>query len=252
MNWFKHKKQSKQMILNLYGNRRQIFLKFCYFIIFVLLLSCGGDASKKEKSEPLETVDAESTTATNTNSKIILFFGDSLTAGYGLDDINDAFPAIIQSMVDSLGLDYTVVNSGLSGETSAGGRSRIKWVLNQKIDVFVLELGANDGLRGVPLLETRENLQAIIDAVHDKEPEATIILAGMQLPPNMGPEYSTAFKTIFPDLAKKNELELIPFILKDVGGVPELNQEDGIHPTIEGQKIVANNVWTVLEKVLKK
>jgi acyl-CoA thioesterase-1 len=244
------KKQSKQMILILYGSRRQIFLKFCYFIISLLLLSCGGDAAKKEKNKQLKTSETESTTVTNTGSKTILFFGDSLTAGYGLDDINDAFPAIVQSMVDSLGLDYKVVNAGLSGETSAGGRSRIKWVLNQKVNVFVLELGANDGLRGVPLKETRENLQAIIDVVQDKEPDATIILAGMQLPPNMGPAYTAEFSAIFYDLAEKNGLELIPFILKDVGGIPELNQEDGIHPTIEGQKIVARNVWTVLEKVI--
>lgn len=250
MNWFKQKRQSKQIILNLYRSSRQIFLKFCYFIIFVLLLSCGGDAANKDKNRPLENVETESTSTTNTRSKTILFFGDSLTAGYGLDDINDAFPAIVQSMVDSLGLDYTVINSGLSGETSAGGRSRIKWVLNQKIDVFVLELGANDGLRGVPLQETSENLQAIIDAVHDKESDAIIILAGMQLPPNMGPAYTTGFSTIFYELAEKNELEFIPFILKDVGGIPELNQEDGIHPTAEGQKIVASNVWTVLEKVI--
>jgi len=245
------KKQSKQMILNFYVSRRQIFLKFCYFIIFLLLLSCGGDTAKKEKKEQLETVEIKSTTAKKTGTKTILFFGDSLTAGYGLDDVNDAFPSIIQSMLDSLDLDYTVINSGLSGETSAGGRSRIKWVLNQKIDVFVLELGANDGLRGVPIEETRENLQAIIDAVHNKEPDTTIILAGMQLPPNMGPVYTSEFSAIFYDLAEKNKLELIPFILKNVGGIPELNQEDGIHPTIEGQKIVAQNVWAVLEKVIK-
>ena len=239
------------MILNLYGCNKQIFLKFCYFIISLILLSCGGDASKKEKKEQIESVESISTIITNTSSKTILFFGDSLTAGYGLDDINDAFPAIIQTMLDSLGLDYTVVNSGLSGETSAGGRSRIKWVLSQKIDVFVLELGANDGLRGVPLQETRENLQAIIDAVQDKYPDTTIILAGMQLPPNMGLEYTSDFSTIFYELAEKNELELIPFILKDVGGVPELNQNDGIHPTIEGQMIVASNVWAVLGKVIE-
>jgi len=124
-------------------------------------------------------------------------------------------------------------------------------VLNQKIDVFVLELGANDGLRGIPLKETRENLQAIIDAVYEKEPGITIILAGMQLPPNMGPEYITEFSAIFPELAKKNNIELIPFLLKDVGGIAELNQGDGIHPTIEGQKIVAKNVWSVLKKVIK-
>jgi len=245
-------RQNKQMILNLYGSRIQIFLKFCYFIMLVLLLSCGGDATKKEKNEQKEIIKTESTKTTSTTSKTILFFGDSLTAGYGLDDINDAFPAIIQSMIDSLNMDYTVINSGLSGETTAGGRSRIKWVLNQKIDVFVLELGANDGLRGVPLIETRENLQAIIDAVREKEPNVTIVLAGMQLPPNMGQAYTNEFKTIFPELAQKNELELIPFLLNDVGGIPELNQEDGIHPTIEGQKILAKNVWAVLEKVLIK
>ncbi len=213
-----------------------------------MLLACGGDTVKKK--EPIETTKSETTTTINTASKTMLFFGDSLTAGYGLDDINDAYPAIIQSIVDSLGMDYTVVNSGLSGETTAGGKSRIQWVLNQQIDVFVLELGANDGLRGVPLSETRENLQAIIDAVQDKDPNAIIVLAGMQLPPNMGPEYTTEFNAIFIELAKKNKIELIPFLLKDVGGIPELNQADGIHPTIEGQKIVASNVWAVLEKLI--
>ena len=238
------------MILYFRTSQRQIFLKFCYFIIPLLLFSCAGESSKKEINEKLETVEAKSTTPTKKGAKTILCFGDSLTAGYGLDDINDAFPAIVQSMIDSLGLDYTVVNSGLSGETSAGGRSRIKWVLKQKIDVFILELGANDGLRGVPLKETRENLQAIIDTVHDKQPDVTIILAGMQLPPNLGPEYTKEFSSIFYELAEKNQLELIPFILKDVGGVPELNQADGIHPTIQGQKIVASNVWAALEKVI--
>ena len=238
------------MILTFHSTQRQIFLKFCYFIIALLLFSCAGETSKKETNEPLETVETKSTTPAKKGAKTILCFGDSLTAGYGLDDINDAFPAIVQSMIDSLGMDYTVVNSGLSGETSAGGRSRIKWVLKQKIDVFILELGANDGLRGVPLKETRENLQAIINTVHDKQPDVTIILAGMQLPPNLGPEYTKEFSSIFYDLAEKNQLELIPFILKDVGGVPELNQADGIHPTIEGQKIVASNVWAALEKVI--
>jgi len=244
------KGQSKQLIFDLNGNRSRIFLKFCYFLFFVLLLSCGGDSSKKDSNAQIEVVETESTITTT--NKSILFFGDSLTAGYGLDDINDAYPAIIQSMIDSLALDYTVINSGISGETTAGGISRIQWVLNQNIDVFVLALGANDGLRGVPLTETRENLQAIIDAVNNKNSNTVIILAGMQLPPNMGQTYTTEFKTIFPDLAEKNNLKLIPFLLKDVGGIPELNQGDGIHPTIEGQKILANNVWAVLEKVVRE
>ena len=138
----------------------------------------------------------------------------------------------------------------MSGETTSGGRGRIDWVLNQKPDIFILELGANDGLRGVPLSVTKENLQAIIDAVLKKYPKTQIVLAGMQIPPNMGPEYTHEFRSIFPDLAKKNNLLLIPFLLKDVGGVPSLNQADGIHPTEEGHQIVAQNVWMVLQPLL--
>ncbi len=243
--------KSKQMISNLYTRYKPISLKFCYFLFFGLLLSCTENTAKKGTGTQKESVENSNAATTDITTKTILCFGDSLTAGYGLDNINDAYPAILQSRLDSLGLQYTVINSGLSGETTAGGKSRIAWVLNQKVDVFILELGANDGLRGVPLTETRENLQAIINAVRNKNPETTIILAGMQLPPNMGPEYISEFRAIFPDLAQKNELELIPFLLKDVGGIVELNQADGIHPTAEGQKILANNVWVVLEKVLK-
>src|SRR5690606_4932153 len=147
--------------------------------------------------------------------------------------------------------NYEVVNSGVSGETSAGGRSRIDWILNQDIDIFVLELGANDGLRGVAIVETKANLQAIIDAVKTKSPTTKIILAGMQLPPNMGQDYTTQFKAIFQDLASENDVVFIPFILEDVGGLKELNQNDGIHPTAEGHKIVAKNVWEVLNEVIK-
>jgi acyl-CoA thioesterase-1 len=244
--------KNKQLILNFKDTVLNSFLKLCYFSWILLLLSCGADTSKKA-TEATETtpVKTEKNTTENSSAKTILFFGDSLTAGYGLEDINDAFPALIQSKIDSLLLEYVVINSGLSGETTAGGKSRIDWVLNQKIDVFVLELGANDGLRGIPLKETRKNLQAIIDAVLEKNSATKIILAGMQLPPNMGIDYITEFKTIFPELAKKNKLDLIPFLLKDVGGIPTLNQADGIHPTVEGQKIVANNVWEVLEPIIK-
>ena len=245
------KLKNRQLILNLNDSVMKIFLKFCYFSFLLMFLSCGADTSKKEtvtKNLPNE-IKSESTEKSAT--KKIVFFGDSLTAGYGLDDVNDAFPGVIQTKIDSLSLGYTVVNSGVSGETSAGGKNRINWILNQKIDVFVLELGANDGLRGVPLKETRENLQAIIDAVLQKNPSTKIILAGMQLPPNMGIDYTTEFKKIFPELAKKNKLYLVPFLLKDVGGIPTLNQSDGIHPTIEGQKILATNVWEILEPLLK-
>ena len=227
-------------------------IKFCYFIITLVLLSCGNKNDAKEKVETIVPTATDTTSAAVSSKKTILCFGDSITAGLGLDDINDAFPGLIQSKIDSLGLDYVVVNSGLSGETSAGGRSRIQWVLKQDIAIFLLELGANDGLRGVPLTETRANLQAIIDAVRSKNPLTTIILAGMELPPNMGQDYTSEFRSIFSDLAKKNDLKFIPFILKNVGGVAALNQSDGIHPTIEGHKIVATTVWEVLETVISE
>jgi acyl-CoA thioesterase-1 len=177
------------------------FLKFCYFLITFSLISCGNTNNSEEKKETVAPTATEIPITETSSTKTILCFGDSITAGYGLDDVNDAFPGVLQTKIDSMDLDYVVVNSGLSGETSAGGRSRIKWVLNQEIDVFLLELGANDGLRGVPLSETRVNLQAIIDVVRDKNPNITIILAGMELPPNMGQDYTSEFRSIFSDLA---------------------------------------------------
>ncbi|WP_191859561.1 arylesterase [Hanstruepera ponticola] len=226
------------------------FIKFCYFLIVFTLISCGNSNNSKETDTQDATTETNTTDVVESSKKTILCFGDSITAGYGLDDSNDAYPALLQAKIDSLGLAYDVVNSGLSGETTAGGRSRINWVLNQDIAVFILELGGNDGLRGVPLSETRANLQAIIDAVRAKNPETTIILAGMELPPNMGQDYTSEFRSIYADLAQKNSLEFIPFILKDVGGIAELNQSDGIHPTVAGHKIVAQTVWEVLEPVI--
>jgi acyl-CoA thioesterase-1 len=226
-------------------------LMFRYFILVILLFSCGNESSKSSNQASQETTQEESNIEETNASKTIVFFGDSLTAGYGLDDSNDAYPSLIQSKIDSLNLNYTVVNSGVSGETTSGGRSRIGWVLNQQVDVFVLELGANDGLRGITLSETRQNLQAIIDSVKQKFPESTIILAGMQLPPNLGQDYTTEFRNIFNELTTENSLAIIPFLLKDVGGIPGLNLEDGIHPNEEGQKVVANNVWEVLSEFVK-
>jgi len=245
------KSKTTETLLNstdsIYGN----LIKFCYFFVVFVLISCGNDTKSKAKTASDENAITETETTETNSNKTILFFGDSITAGYGLDDTNDAFPGIIQAKLDSLGLNYEVVNSGVSGETSAGGRSRIDWILNQDIDIFVLELGANDGLRGVAIAETKANLQAIIDAVKTKSPTTKIILAGMQLPPNMGQDYTTQFKAIFPDLASENDVAFIPFILEDVGGLKELNQNDGIHPTAEGHKIVAKNVWEVLNEVIK-
>jgi acyl-CoA thioesterase I len=211
----------------------------------LLLTGCGG-----KKTSPAETAPAATAQSDVSASKTILFFGDSLTAGYGLDDPSEAFPGVVQQRIDSAKLPYRVINAGVSGETTAGGKGRINWVLKQKVDVFVLELGANDGLRGIPVSETEKNLQSIIDSVKTKYPAAKIVLAGMQVPPNMGPAYSNEFKAIFPELATKNKIALVPFLLKGVGGVPSLNQHDGIHPTAEGAKIVGNNVWQVLKDVL--
>lgn len=181
----------------------------------------------------------------------ILFFGDSITAGYGIEE-KQAYPALIQQRIDSLNWSYKVVNGGLSGETSAGGLRRIDWMLRQPVDVFVLELGGNDGLRGIDLDVTKSNLQKIIDKVESAYPKAPIVLAGMQVPPNLGPDYTEKFKEMYPDLAKENGVKLIPFLLKGVGGDEELNQSDGIHPTAKGHEVLAQNTWQVLKPTLQK
>ncbi|WP_242696470.1 arylesterase [Longitalea luteola] len=216
------------------------------------LILLAGCANNEEKTSEAAKQKREQVTGTadNVKTKTIVFYGNSLTAGYGVDASSEAFPALVQEKIDSLQLPYKVVNAGVSGETTAGGRSRIDWILRQPVDVFVLELGGNDGLRGIPIAETSRNLQAIIDRVREKYPNAKIILAGMQVPPNMGRQYATAFRGTFEQLASKNNLYLIPFLLEHVGGVASLNQADGIHPNREGHKIVAENVWKVIRELL--
>ena len=215
------------------------------------LTGCKDQARAKEGTDPSANKKAAAATpATPADSaRHIVFFGNSLTAGYGLDP-SEAFPAVIQEKIDSLHLPYKVVNAGLSGETTAGGKGRIDWLLQQPLDVFVLELGGNDGLRGIPVSETGKNLQEIIDRVKAKYPQAKILLAGMQVPPNMGSKYAGEFRAVFRSLADKNKVPLVPFLLEGVGGIPELNQPDGIHPTARGHQIVANNVWEVLKGML--
>ena len=225
-------------------------VRYCVIFSVFIMFSCGENAEKK--SEKISIEEAQNENETQESEKdVILFFGNSLTAGMGLEP-SEAFPALIQNRLDSLEYDYEVINAGLSGETTASGKNRINWVLNQDVDIFVLELGANDGLRGIPLEETRKNLQDIINTVKEKNPDTKIVLAGMQIPPNMGEEYTTEFRNIFPELAEENNVELIPFLLEGVAGNPELNQQDGIHPTAEGYKIVTDNVWSVLEDVVEK
>lgn len=181
--------------------------------------------------------------------QVIVFYGDSLTAGYGLDP-EVAFPSLVEKALLEKGKEVKVVNAGLSGETSAGGLSRVDWVLRQRVDIFVLELGANDGLRGLPIEQTEKNLQAIIDKVTAKNPGVKIVIAGMMVPPNMGPDYSSRFQKVFPVLASRNDATLIPFLLQNVAGDAKLNLADGIHPNVEGHQAVAKNVLEVLEPLL--
>lgn len=206
--------------------KRSFFVCFVFFVVSPLLAGAG-------------------------ETKTLLFFGDSLTAGLGLEDPSvQAFPALIQKKITVAGLPWRVVNAGLSGETSAGGLRRVDWILRQRVEMFVLELGGNDGLRGLAPETTRANLQAIIDRVREKSPATKIVLAGIAAPPNMGADFTRAFAAIFPELAEKNHVVLIPFLLEGVGGRPELNQSDGIHPTAEGHAAVAETVWAVLKPLL--
>lgn len=218
------------------------------FILGLVTLLAGCNGNNEKPAAPGQTAVPKDSSAVAAK-KTIVFYGNSLTAGYGLSP-SQAFPAIIQQKIDSLGLAYQVVNAGVSGETSSGGKTRIDWILRQPVDIFVLELGANDGLRGIPLSETRKNLQDIIDKVKAKNPGTKLLFAGMQIPPNMGQTYTEEFRNIYTDLSKKNNMALIPFLLEGVGGEPHLNQPDGIHPTAEGHRIVASNLWKQLEKLL--
>jgi len=181
---------------------------------------------------------------------VVLFIGTSLTAGLGLPE-EQAFPSVIQEMIDEADLPYRVVNAGVSGETSAGALRRIDWLLQQPFDVVVLETGANDMLRGTDPAYAAENIQTIIDRIRAVHPEAPILLAGMLALPNLGPEYGREFEAIYPRLAQENDLLLIPFLLEGVAGERDLNQSDGVHPTAEGQRIIARTVWETLEGVLR-
>ena len=182
--------------------------------------------------------------------RTVVFFGDSLTAGYGVD-LDAAFPALIQKKIDAAQLPWRVINAGLSGETTAGGRRRIDWILKQRVDCLVLELGGNDGLRGFAPTVTRANLQEIIDRVRTANPQVRLLLAGMMMPPNYGEDQTREFAAVYPALAEKKHVALIPFLLEGVGGRAELNQSDGIHPTAQGHAVVAAVVWKYLEPLLK-
>lgn len=183
--------------------------------------------------------------------RTVVCFGDSLTAGYGLGDpASEAFPALLQEKIDAAGLRYRVVNAGLSGETTSGGLRRVDWTLRTPVDVFLLALGGNDGLRGISPEVTRRNLEQIVDRVRAKNPRAKILIAGMQLPPEMGADYTRAFGAVFPAVATAKEAALIPFLLEGVGGVAKLNLGDRIHPNPAGHAVIADTVWRILRPLL--
>jgi acyl-CoA thioesterase-1 len=190
-------------------------------------------------------------TAGGGTTRTIIFFGDSLTAGYGLENpTGEAYPAVIQRKIDADHLAWRVVNAGLSGETSAGGLRRVDWILRQPVDIFFLALGGNDGLRGIDPAVTQRNLDGIIERVRTRYPAAMIIVAGMQMPPGMGEDYTREFRAVFPAVAQKEHVLRLPFLLEGVAGRPDLNQSDGIHPTAAGHRLVADNVWKVLHPLL--
>jgi acyl-CoA thioesterase I len=219
--------------------------------LLVLLAGCGGaeQAGRAEKSAAAEAPPAAPGPA-STTSPAIVFLGTSLTAGLGLDP-DQAYPAVVQRKIDSAGLHYTVVNAGVSGESSAGALRRIDWILREPPAILVIETGANDGLRGQDPDSTRAAIQQIIDRTRARSPGTRILLAGMEAMPNLGAAYTRRFRAIYPALARANEVPLIPFLLDHVAGVDSLNQQDGIHPSVVGAEIVGDNVWAVLGPMLR-
>ena len=195
-----------------------------------------------------ETV--SNTSGTLPADKSLVVLGDSLSAGFGVD-LSEAWPARIQEKIREAGLPWKLVNAGLSGDTSAGGLRRLDWILRRPVDALLLELGSNDGLRGLPLEATRTNLQTVIERTRAKYPKVRIVLAGMKMPENLGEAYTRQFETLYRDLAATNKVALIPFLLDGVGGRAELNLPDQIHPNVEGHRRVATNVWKVLQPVLQ-
>ena len=212
-------------------------------LVALALAGCGTDGRAPELD------DAPPPPAAGERGRIV-FLGTSLTAGLGLDP-DQAFPALIQRKLDAEGLRFEAVNAGVSGETSAGARRRVDWLLRQPVAVLVIETGANDGLRGLEVDSLRANIQAIIDQAGRQTPKPTIVLLGMRAPPNLGAGYSRSFDRVYTELAKENDVPLVPFLLEGVAGRPSLNQADMIHPTADGQRRMAETVWAVLEPALR-
>jgi acyl-CoA thioesterase-1 len=214
-------------------------------LLFCLAVGCNNASSSEAPNTPEE----EQPTSEEAPRSRIVFFGNSLTAGFGINP-QDGYVAIIQKKIDELDLPYEAINAGLSGETSAGGKDRIDWVLQQPVAIFVLELGGNDGLRGISPEATYYNLKAILEKVRTSYPSAHLVIAGMEAPPNMGSEFTQAFRSVYPRLEQEFDVVRIPFFLEGIAGEPELNLADGIHPNEDGQAILAATVWKYLQPLL--
>lgn len=225
-------------------------------LMLLAISSCNSTSNSTENSGTATRATPQPTTtgttpapAATVETPLIVAFGDSLTAGYGLQD-SQSYPALLQQRLDERGYRYRVVNAGVSGDTSAGGRRRIDWALKGDVRILILELGANDALRGQPPKGVKENLAEIIEKAQGRK--VKVVLAGMEAPPNLGAEYTEEFRSVFRDLAKEHNVALIPFFLAGVGGITDLNQGDGIHPNARGTRVVVENAWRAIEPLLIK
>ena len=224
--------------------------------LLIIGASCSGGSSGNDSQPSVGASSAASAGASSAQPapaerKTVLFVGTSITAGLGLEP-DSAYPQMIDRKLDSLRLPYRAVNAGVSGETSAGLLRRIDWLLREPFDVVVVETGANDGLRGAPVATVRANVQQIIDRIKSARPEAAILLVQMEALPNFGERYTSEFRSVFPEVARQSGVTLLPFLLDGVAGHRELNQADGIHPNMDGERIVAENVWRVLRPILEE
>jgi acyl-CoA thioesterase I len=238
-----------------YPHMRPRVLAFLRWAIVAVpcLLACSerpsqpaGEAAEQPRAAAVSPATPEDPDAPPERPRVVAY-GDSLTAGLGLLE-QEAYPARLQRKIDELGYKFEVVNAGLSGDTSAGGVRRLEWALEGDVRVLIVAFGGNDGLRGLPVDQLRENLSAIIDKARERN--VVVILAGMEAPPNFGAEYATSFRQAFRDVALAKRVLFMPFLLQDVAGKGELNQPDGIHPNPQGAQIIADNVWTILEPLL--
>ncbi|TGM35222.1 arylesterase [Leptospira biflexa] len=218
-----------------------------YFLTFLSLFIALGCGKPSDQTQDPKTQSIESN-----QTKRILYFGDSLTAGYGLSNYEDAWPHVLTNRINAEGYSYQMTNAGVSGDTTSGGLGRLEWVLAEKPSIFVLELGANDMLRGISPSVTKENLRSMIRQIKSLYPNTKILLVGMMATPNMGKKYANAFNSIYPDLAKEENVPLVPFILEKVATIRKLNQKDGIHPTDAGHKLVADTVYLYIKPLLEK